>query len=443
MSPIAQEVLNRLEDTRQRWWFFTLSASTFWALSGSLSLFWLFAALDAFLFLPRYGLVVALTVWAAATLALVWIVIHRLFRGLRTLEGTARCIESENPELQSHLINLVQLSEDEQNANASFRFAAVDQAAREIERFSLTNIRIRQGRIRRFLYSLQTPRDLAEAAFFFGLLILLTLFGNMLIPNWSNAAARLARPWEFVPLIGKVGITVSPGAAEVLLDTLEPRQRTDNKTLQNRTLLFYRPEGEKSEESLPLLLKSEPSGPVSDGFTARTYQGTIPVVSKPLRYRVEVGNSQSEIYRLRTIDKPGIAKVTLTYRFPKYMKREPLTTVTRTPDLLAPQYTNVELAVKPNTSVTSGRLDWEGGGVSGDIREDGNLLRATIPLLRNTSYKIRLRNGGIEDPQPRLNNIRIETDREPIVEMLRPNNERRLHSGNIFRSLPNSATISG
>jgi len=49
-------------------------------------------------------------IWLAVTGYSMWIVARRLARHDRSLEATARRVESEFPELGTNLINLVQLS---------------------------------------------------------------------------------------------------------------------------------------------------------------------------------------------------------------------------------------------------------------------------------------------------------------------------------------------
>ncbi len=139
MSPQAQSVIENLEAIRQKWWIFTLLCSAVWAASASLALFLTFSIIDAVFRLSQTGLFAGFAVWLIATVSLAVFVIRRLFLSQRTLEGTARCLESEYPELQSNLINLVQLSEDTFNENRAFCNAAIDQAAGEASRFSLNS----------------------------------------------------------------------------------------------------------------------------------------------------------------------------------------------------------------------------------------------------------------------------------------------------------------
>ncbi len=70
-----------------------------------------------------------LVVWAVVTVFLAFFVLRRIMRSQRTLEATARCVETEYPELGSSLINVVQLSSDTKNESRHFCEAAVNEAA--------------------------------------------------------------------------------------------------------------------------------------------------------------------------------------------------------------------------------------------------------------------------------------------------------------------------
>ena len=55
------------------------------------------------------------------------------------------------------------------------------------------------------------------------------------------------------------------------------------------------------------------------------------------------------------------------------------------------------------------------------MEEGGKLLVATMPLLKNGSYSVRLFNdAGHTDPNPRLNRITVLPDKPPTVELLKP-----------------------
>ena len=443
MSPKAQNVIDRLDNLRQKWWVFTMLSSTVWALSASLFLFLLFACLDSLFRFSQLFLGIGLVVWLLTTVGLVGFVMRRIMLSQRSLEGTARCVETENPELESHLINLVQLSQDERNVDREFCRAAVDQAANRVENLTFDKVTVRETRFRRFLYSLQTPQDFAEACCVLALLLCLSVLGSMMLPNWSSAAGRFVKPWEFVPSVGNVKISVNPGNTEVLLGTpLEIIAETNEPVTETplTAMLYIQPDdADKEEPMLMMPVASEKiEGNETEDRIKKQYSLTIPVVAKPAKYRVEVGDSQSPRFQVKILEKPTVADAEVVYTYPPYMKRPPSTVQLRMPDLAAPQYTSAQIRVKPSAPITTGRLEWDGGGAVGDVSENGLLLTAKLDMTRTTSYKIRLQKDGVEDPAPRLNNIRVDIDKAPGVEMVRPTGDVSIGPG---QSVPIAAKL--
>ena len=57
------------------------------------------------------------------------------------------------------------------------------------------------------------------------------------------------------------------------------------------------------------------------GTTARTIPLAIPTVIKPLRYRLEIGDSQTRLYTVQMRQKPAIEEIAVTFHFPAYLGR--------------------------------------------------------------------------------------------------------------------------
>ncbi len=113
---------------------------------------------DALMKFSQFALAGLLASWSVITLVLPFL-LRRMARSHRTIEATARCVETEYPELGSDLINVVQLAGDRVNESRPFCEAAVNEAAalaRGLLRFE--DAADRESRWRRFLYCMQTPR---------------------------------------------------------------------------------------------------------------------------------------------------------------------------------------------------------------------------------------------------------------------------------------------
>jgi len=429
MPPMAQAVVRRLDEVRQRWWIFTLLTSLVLAASASLAVLLVFMLLDALFTFSQWILGILFLVWTGITLGMAWMVIRRMIRSQRTLEATARRIEAEFPEIGSDLINLVQLAEDRKNDNRAFCEAAVKQAAARVSGIPFEKAAEKETRWERFRCCMQTARDLAEASALLGVLIGLAFLCHLMIPNWGSAGNRLMSPWKFVPAVGRVKILeVQPGDTELLigsnLTVTAKISNPDGQPQPAQLLVTY--EGEKQETSLPML-------PDPDAKPPHTlYRGTVPSVMKPLQYRLEIGDSQSTIYTVKLCEKPAIQEVQVRLRYPSYLRRPDAVLEQRHADLEAPQYTEAELRVRPSAPIQRGWIQLEGKEYSGRVEqgEKGQeLVISKLPLIRDTSFTIHLANAGGADPNPRVNRIRVIPDKPPSVEILRPARESRAAPG--------------
>jgi len=416
MSPAAENVIERLDSARQKWWLFSLLTTAVLAGCISLGTLMAFMLADALAKFSQSWLLGLFLTWLLLTLALIVAVGWRLLHGQRSLEATARRVEAEFSEIGSDLINLVQLSDDRQNVNRAFCEAAVNQAVARIGAIPFDKAPGKESRWRRFVRCMQTPRDLAEAFVVLALMVLAALLCNTWISNWGSAASRLLTPWEFVPSVGSVQIlSVTPGNAEVLVgESVEIAAKIENpKGRPHRALLFVTPENEP-ESQLPMAADEN----------RRRYTLTLPSILKTLHYRLEIGDSQTQAYSIRVREKPVVEGVEATFRYPAYLGRKNETFIQKDLDLEAPQYTIAELRIRPSSPIAKGFLESGAERFSGHLEPGGNLLVATMPLLRNGSYTVRLLNdAGHADPNPRLNRVVAIPDKPPKVELLKPSRQ--------------------
>jgi len=414
MSPAAENVLERLDAARQKWWLFTLLATAVLATSLSFAVLLVFMLSDALLRFSQTTLALAAVVWLGATLALIVLVARRLARSQRSLEATARRVEIEFPELGSDLINLVQLSSDAQNPDRAFCEAAVDSAASRLAWLRFEDAAGRESRWRRFLFCMQTPRDLGESALLLAALVGLALVCRTLVPNWGSAASRLMKPWSFVPSVGSVRIVdVKPGDVEVLRDTrvdvLAEIENAEGKSYE--ATLFVAPEG---EEETALAMAADETGTL--------FKASLPSVIKPLGYRLEIGDSQTKVYSVKVREKPTIAEVGVTLHYPEYLGRPPESFSQKDADLEAPEFSEAELRIRSSAPIAAGELvSTEGERFPGVVEEDGQVLAASLPLLKDFTFTVQMTNdAGHADPNPRVNRVRVVPDKPPKVELLKP-----------------------
>lgn len=421
MSPAAENVLQRLDNTRQKWWLFTLLSTAVLATAVSFAVLLVFMLTDALVKFSQTWLAVLFAVWLGETVTLVAIVVRRLVRNNRSLEATARRIEAELPELGSDLINLVQLSKGEKNGDDAFCEAAIQQAAARVRGLRFDEAARRESRWKRLVYCMQTPRDLAESLAALALVVLVALVCSLLVPNWGSAATRLMKPWEFVPSVGKVKIQVSPGNTEVLIGSnVEIVGRVTNADgTPYAGTLFIRPEG--GEETALELAPDEKYA---------TWRATLPSITEPLYYRLEIGDSQTEIFSIQVRQKPTIKQVEVTYTYPEYTRLPPHRASKVDADLDAPQGTVAELRIEPSTPIASGHVDLEGQRYIGRVEERGTRLVVELPLLKDGTFTIQMANtAGHTDPNPRVNRLRVTPDKPPTVEIVKQSRQETVAPG--------------
>lgn len=418
MSPAADAVIRRLDGARQQWWLFTLLTTAVLATSASLATLLLFMLSDTLLVFSQMVLAGMFLGWLVLTITLVVMVCRRLVRSQRSLEATARRVEYEFPELGSSLINLVQLSSDTRNENRAFCEAAVNECVSRVNRFPMEDAAKRETRWGRFRYCMQTPRDLAEAIGVLAALLVVGVACHILVPNWGSAATRLMKPWDFIPSIGRVKIVkVLPGNAEVLIgsavEIVAEIQNPTGKPHKGTAFITSPGEDGKPEEN---------ALPMSADEKQTVYKATLPTVTKALTYRLQVGDSQTEVYTINVREKPTINEVEVRYHYPVYMgKPDEQPAVQKTADLEAPQFSVAEMRIKPNGPIAKGHVEMDGQKYVGTLEDGGKLLIVKLPLLKDANFTVNLYNdAGHTDPDPRVNRMHVIVDKPPTVQILKP-----------------------
>lgn len=423
MSPQVQNITNRLDSLWLRWWTFTLLTGVALVFAVALGSLLLLGVVDAVFRLAQGGLAVLFALWAVLTLGALGFLLRILRRGQRSLAATARRLEMTYPELESHLINIVQYSEPEEEfaEKKDLYEAAAAQAALLVGAFPFEQAPRRLTRWRRLVLCMLTPRDLLEAILGVGSVLVLAVALNHFLPGWSSGIGRILRPWTFVPSVGRVQIgTVTPGDHEVLLGSDVPISATvDNPGEQpySATLYCQRDQGEEQA----ITLQPDEAG--------QAYHATISRVLTPVRYRLVIGDSQTRRFTIGVREKPGIAEVKVTYHYPRYVNRPADTRTQQHADLEALQYSVAELAIRASTPIARGHLLVDGQTVPGWV-EDNQTLRARLLLRASTTYTVHLfTEGGYTDAEPRINRIKVLPDVPPSVQILEPARDSPVASG--------------
>lgn len=418
MSPVVEATLERLEEARQRWWLFSMLCRLLSVVGVSFALLMICVLLDVFLQFSRAGLAVLFVMWSGATLAVVGHTVYRLLHHQRTLEATARRVELAFPELGNHLINLLQLAHHaDAEGDRSFAAAAVREATWRVGDVPFQRASERQTRWERWCAGLQTPRDLLEFAGTVAGLLLLAYLLSIALPKWSSSAQRIFQPWRFVPQVGTVKIlAVSPGNAEVLVGArleITAQIETPEERRPTATLFVTAADGEETAHRM------------GANSTYDAFSFTLPAVLETLGYRLQIGDSQSDAYRVTLREKPTVEQVDVAYEPPAYLGEQELKRSQKHADLEAPQFTIAHLTVHCSSPLSKGYAQIDDQRVAGEIdRDNPRLLKVGVWMARPGNYTLHLFNElGQTDAEPRVNRIQIVPDAPPTVQIVRPASE--------------------
>ena len=198
---------------------------------------------------------------------------------------------------------------------------------------------------------------------------------------------------------------------------MPPRSITPRKPLP--ATLFVR-QADKPE-SAQAMLPDETGG---------KYVAALSQVLAPLQYRLQIGDTQTQLYKVAVYEKPTVAQVEVAYEFPAYLQRPRETVKQNQGDLEAPQFTRAELRIHPSAPIARGHLMIEGKAIDGQVTDDGKTLVAQLLLKDTTTYTIHLFTaGGHSDPQPRVNQVKVVTDAPPTVQLVEPARETTIAVG--------------
>ena len=422
MSPQAEVVTARLRQTWLHWWTFSFWSGAILTAAVSLATLMLFVLVDALLKLPQRVLVSLLAVWAVFSLAAIAALLVRQQRGRRSLAATARQVELAFPELESHLINLVQFAGRDGLEADPFRQAAITQSAAAVADFPFVQAATRENRWRRFLLCMQTPRDLFESFVVLALVLGLALLCSAVVPAWGSSTRRILHPFTFVPSLGSVKIIkITPGDTEVLIgSSLQIAAEIDNPAHKPLAATLFVRQADKPEAAQAMLPDE----------TGAKYVAALSQVLAPLQYRLQIGDTQTQLYKVAVYEKPSVVEVEVAYEFPAYLQRPRETVKQNQGDLEAPQFTRAELRVHPSAPIARGHLMIEGNSTDGQVTADGKTLMAQLLLNDTTTYTIHLFTaGGHSDPQPRVNSVRVLNDAPPTVQLVEPARETTIALG--------------
>ncbi len=312
----------------------------------------------------RYVLMVVLFLMPVGAVA--WLVVRPILRRRRP-EQIARAIEERIDGLNNGLINTIQLSSDPQAGPPPLVHRAIAEASQCVHQVSpaeavgLESLK-RWGMLAcGFLVAMAAYAGLGPKTFYTGLLSVLS-------------------PQRFIAHTGRVRIIeVTPGNAKVLADKpvsiIVEVDNPKNEPLDAR-LFLLRPDGSTAVKKM-----------VPFGGRRQKYKHNLPPVAESFRYRVEVENSQTEIYAITVIERVHVESLELYYRYPPYTKMG--NRQSDDPNVEAPLGTRIDLTLRLDMPVGSARLVTASGG--NEPMKDkglGQIFSTRLSVTRDDQYAI-------------------------------------------------------
>jgi hypothetical protein len=340
---------------------------------------------EALLHLPS-GARWALLVTGALSLAAAgaWLVARPMVERI-SLARIARMVETHCPDLGNILIGGLQLASAD-TPSPALAAAALGQAAGCSARLD-PGVTVDRRRMAR----------LGRAALGACALLLLAFAASP--ARMASAFQRLLTPGRFVPRVGSVRILdVQPGDATLLAGSeLAVRVLVESAESHRHPAGWIFHQGGGSPE----VRRRMESG---DG---RTYVHVIRSVDRNLRYRVEIGDTQSGYYRLTVLERPAVTRIDLTYRYPKFTGKEDerLENVGNR-EIRVPEGTEVRVDAHTNRPMAQAYVDF-GDGTKADMEVSGGEVSATFRVGRSGSYAVVL--------QDRQGHRNLNPARYPIV----------------------------
>ena len=369
--------------------------------------------LDVFVQFETWARGVLLAVWCVVSIAALLALMVRPLRRTRTAEGIARRFEQIFPELDSDLINLVQLSRDKGSASALLQSSALWQAGKHAASVPLESAASKLTWRDRFRLCMHTPRDLMLALVIFATIGVAIGLLQWAFPAWPNSVYRLFHPGRFVPAVGSASILeVTPGDTEVLTgSSLSFAARLKNPNGREYQGVLVTISAKEDEQRYPLV--------PSEKFDRYTF--TFPKVTDPFRYRLEIGGTQTEHYSVGVFDRPVIRSMRATYRYPAYTGLGEKTVELKGGALEGPQYTNVKLTLATAAPVETAVVKIGSREIKGTTRKTEAVASAKLQLVENGSYRVHLADArGNTNTDSQSYPIRVIVDEPPTVEITKP-----------------------
>lgn len=340
---------------------------------------------------------------------------------LRTVNRlfAAQEIEKADPELNSSLLNLVDLRESGREVNASILRTLEKRAAVELQKIDVTQA-IDHRPLMRTAYVL------------LAVVVLFCLYALISPKKISNSIWRSLLPAANVGVATRTEIlNVLPGDVTVLArEHVEVAADIAGEVPDKVALYFSTSDGAFQNERVEL----RTDGPGQTRFKGILHGENGKGILQSLTYVIRAGDAESREYRIQVKQPPQASGHHVRIEFPSYMKLEPIEQVGGQIDSW--EGAKVTVSARTNISVKSARIELleeavarqrTGEEIPAAVASDGMQLTSTWTLgFRSDgsyakAYHIQCKTeSGESDPSPIASSLTIRPDLPPEVAILEP-----------------------
>ena len=252
---------------------------------------------------------------------------------------------------------------------------------------------------------------LQQAGWFFGGAVLVsTIVLGLFFTSLSPAFERLAHPLTGFPVPQRTFIAITPGDVEVSVGSYVTVTAVITGEMPDEATIRLFSDDNQQIRTASLLQTS-----------GSTFSYTFRDVKQSVGYDIETGDAVSARFRISVVDRPSIASLHLTYRYPEYTRLVPRTTAVGTGDIVALKGTRVTITVEASQTLASASLALSGTQREISMAVNHHEANATIQVQQDQRYKILLRNqSGRINSDPAQYQITALPDRMPDIRIISP-----------------------
>ena len=313
----------------------------------------------------------------------------------------ARFLEMRIPELGNSLINTLLLAERADDWSSVLVERAIGEAAAGARGIDLMAA-VSERRARRW--------GLAACA----AMLLLGVWVAAAFDRFSSAAGQILMPFSYVASKGEVRfLSITPGtvawvkgepmAVEAVI--ADPA----GKPYEGFVEIEGGPEAAAGRKNLARTVER------LDHFSYR-----LPQVLQPFTYRLNVGGTESPVFKVTLREPPLVERIDVVYNYPDYTGLEPQKVENNGGEIRCLIGTTVDLTVRVSSAVEAGDLLFGGGQTVKCVpAEAGRAMTARFTVLANDTYQIHL-GGQAPDGAAVVYRILAQEDQKPVVQFTVP-----------------------